>query len=290
MLSLLVATGCASPRGFTFDVTADNRAFTPPDHPGPEYFSGVCEAIRALGPGAFMISPGDIDPVSHTYATIEQTFGKSYTWYPVVGNHELEKPEDMVWLREYNAGGRKLPGIVRSGPPGAVETCYSFNHEIAHFAVLNQYYDGQTDSATDGTISDALYQWLAEDLAANDKPIVFVAGHEPTIAMPDMDTGRLRHVGDSLDRDPKANHRFWSLLRKHNVTAFLCGHTHNASVAKINGIWQIDAGQARGIGDKGAPSTFVRIHVSPDGVFCDVYRSDKAGEAPYAREFTERLR
>ncbi len=287
---ILAAAGCAGPRGFTFDVTADSRQFTLPEHAGPAYFAGVCTAIRNLGPGAFMISPGDIDPVSRTHATIEETFGKSYPWYPVVGNHELEKPEDMVWLRAYNAGGRKLPGIVRSGPPGAVETCYAFDYGKAHFVVLNQYYNGEMDNAKGGTTGDALYRWLAEDLAATSQPIIFVAGHEPSICMPDLDNGRIRHVGDSLDKDAAANHRFWSLLRKHKVTAFLCGHTHNASVAKINGVWQVDAGHARGLGDKGAPSTFVRIHVIGERVTCDVYRSDEADKKPYSKVWSERLR
>ena len=290
ILLLSATIGCAAPRAFTFDVTADNRKFTPPEFSGPAYFSGVCEAIRDLGPGAFMISPGDVDPPDRTYTTIEQVFGKAYTWYPVVGNHELEKPEYMAWLREYNAGERKLPNIVRIGPPGAVETCYSFNYMDAHFAIINQYYDGQRDDAKGGAVSDALYRWLSDDLTATHQPIIFVAGHEPTVAIPDMDNGRVRHGGDSLDSDGPANHRFWPLLRKHNVTAYLCGHTHNASIARINGVWQIDAGHARGLGDDGAPSTFARIHVAPDGVVCDVFRSTKPGEAPYTRTFTERLR
>lgn len=290
LISLFVLTGCATPGAFTFDVTADNRSYTPPEHPGSAYFTGVCEAIRDLGPGKFMLSPGDIDPPAHTYATIEQTIGRDYIWYPVVGNHELEKPEFMTWLRHYNAGGRKLPNIVRSGPPGAVETCYSFNYENTHFTIINQYYDGQHDDAGKGTVCDALYQWLADDLAANTKPIIFVSGHEPTVPMPDIDTGRVRHVGSSLDRDPKANHRFWSLLREHKVTAYLCGHTHNTSIAKINGVWQIDAGHARGLGDKGTPSTFLRINVNGDQVTCDVYRSDKPGEEPYRKTYSGRLR
>lgn len=290
LLLLLAAAGCTPPRAFTFDVTADSRNFTPPQHPGADCFAGVCEAIRALGPGAFMISPGDIDPPDRTHAAVRKVFGDGYTWYPVVGNHELDKPEYMPWLREYNAGGRKLPRILRSGPPGAVETCYSFDHGDAHFVIINQYYDGQRDDAKGGKIGDALSNWLADDLAATRRPFIFVAGHEPTVAMPDMGNGRLRHVGDSLDADPAANHRFWSLLREHGVTAYLCGHTHNASVAKINGVWQVDAGHARGIGDNGAASTFARIHVAPDGVVCDMYRSDKPGEAPYVRTFTERLR
>ncbi len=288
--ALLLAVGCAGPSAFCFDVISDNRMYAPPKHVGAAYFEGVCEAIRDTGPGAFMIAIGDIDPPDGTYATVERVLGKPYTWYPVVGNHELEKPEYMNWLRAYNAGGRKLPNIVRAGPPGAVETCYSFDYAHAHFAIINQYYDGQRDDVEGGAVSDALHQWLNDDLAATDKPIVFVVGHEPIIAMPDMNTGRIRHQGDSLDENPKEAHRFWSLLRKHNVVAYLCGHTHNTSIARINGLWQIDSGHARGIGDKGAPSSFVRIRVTGNHVTCDVYRSAQADKEPYRITYSEKLR
>jgi hypothetical protein len=287
---LLLAAGCEAPGRFTFDVTCDSRQYTPPEHVGAAYFEGVCQAIRDLGPGAFMIGVGDIDPPDRTYAVVRNVLGPDYTWYPVVGNHELEKPEYMVWLREYNTGGSKLPRIVRSGPAGAVETCYSFDYGCAHFAVINQYYDGQRDNVGGGTVSDALYEWLAADLAGTDKRIIFVAGHEPLIAMPDMGTGRIRHQGDSLDDNEAAGHRFWSLLRKHEVTAYLCGHTHNASVAKINGLWQVDAGHARGQGDKGAPSTFARIQVAPEQVICDLCRSSQPMEQTYEKVYSERLR
>ncbi len=270
---MLFVAGCgASQRGFVFDVAADMREFTAPQHPGPAYFDGVCAALQRLGPGAFMVSPGDEDPPERVRATLDSTLGADYTWYPVVGNHEGEQPQTLEYLRKLNAGGRKLPRIVRAGPPGAVETCYAFDYRNAHFVVLNEYYDGRTDMATDGDVPDALYQWLAEDLAANRRPIVFVFGHEPTVAVPDIDNGLVRHRGDSLDAHEANNYRFWSLLRQHKVTAFICGHTHCASLTKINGVWQVDSGHARGLGDEGASSTFVRVHVLPAGVRCDMYR------------------
>jgi hypothetical protein len=188
-----------------------------------------------------------------------------------------------VYLRALNAEGHKLPGIVRGGPPGAVETCYAFDYQNAHFVVLNQYYDGKGDMATDGDVTEPLYSWLAEDLAANKQPIVFVFGHEPAVAVPDIDNGLVRHRGDSLDAHEANNFRFWTLLRQHRVTAYICGHTHCTSVAKINGVWQIDAGHARGLGDEGTASTFLRVHVLPAGVRCDVYRmTGKGGD--YARK------
>jgi hypothetical protein len=106
--------------------------------------------------------------------------------------------------------------------------------------------------------------------------------------VPDLDNGRVRHRGDSLDKYPANNHRFWALLRQQGVLAYFCGHTHNASVARINGLWQIDCGHARGLGDPGAASTFLKLYVEPAGVRCEVYRSDGAG-GPYRLAYETRL-
>lgn len=75
---------------FTFAVTCDMREFSGPgQYDTQQYFRGACEAINALGGGVFMVSPGDIDPTEDVYWTITSTLGITYTWYPVVGNHEL---------------------------------------------------------------------------------------------------------------------------------------------------------------------------------------------------------
>lgn len=287
-LALVGLVGCHANPGFDFDVTADMRNCTPPEHPGPDFFSGVCTALRDVGPGAFMVIVGDLDPPRRVRATLDATLGTQYVWYPVVGNHELDRPEYMPYLREANAGGNTLPEVVRAGPPGAVETCYAFDYGNAHFVVLNEYYDGQSDTALDGDVGDALYDWLAADLAANRRELVFVFGHEPSVAVPDLTNGRVRHRGDSLDKYAERNHRFWSLLREHDVVAYVCGHTHNVSLAWINGIWQIDAGHARGRGDPGAPSSFLKFHVRPGGVSCDVYR--QADDGTYRHMLTRQLR
>ncbi len=286
-LVLSVVTGCAPPRGFHFDVAADMRNYTPPEYTGPQYFEGACTAIRDLGPGAFMVVPGDLDPPERVRATLDAILGPEYVMYPVVGNHELDQPDYMPYLRELNRNGKTLPGIVRSGPPGAEETCYSFDYRNAHFVVLNQYYDGSSDVGTDGDVVPALCNWLAEDLADNDLPFIFVFGHEPAVSVPDLDNGRVRHRGSSLDKYAENNHRFWTLLREYQVVAYFCGHTHDASVTKINGVWQIDCGHARGNGDPGTRSTFVKVYVEPDGVRCVIFR--QAGNG-YEATFEERLR
>jgi hypothetical protein len=194
-----------------------------------------------------MLSPGDVEPASASASLIAKVLGDNYTWYPVVGNHELEDPETMVFLRELNKNGNSLPNVVNKGPEGCEETTYSFDYGDFHFVILNEYFDGKSDMGTDGNIVDELLIWLDNDLAVTNKKHIIISGHEPIIPMPDMNNGRRRHVGDSLDQYPKETFKFYQIMMKYNVLAYLNGHTHNTSYAKINGIWQIDCGHARGV-------------------------------------------
>jgi hypothetical protein len=246
----------------TFSVTADMRHYTGENI---NYFRNACEQIAFGGAGDFMVSPGDIDPPDNTYATIQKYIDPTYLWYPVAGNHETETASDMVWLRIFNRDGNTLPNIVNVGPAGCAETTYSFDYGNAHFVVLNEYFDGSSDVGTDGDVVESLRAWLEDDLSYYGKPITFVFGHEPAFPQPDADNGRIRHSGDSLDKYPGNRDAFWNTLAAYNVTAYICGHTHNYSTYKQDGVWQIDVGHARGIGDMGAMSTLVMLYVMESG-------------------------
>ena len=257
---------------FSFVVTADMREFAGPGtYDSAQYFRGAMQAVAAHGVGAFMLSPGDIDPPAGVIWTITQTLGSAYIWYPVVGNHEAETIVDMDWLRMFEYGA------VHSGPAGCPETTYSFDYSNSHFVVLNEYCDLSGDTATDGDIPDHLYNWLRADLEATTAANIFVTGHEPAFPQPDADNGRLRHEFDSLNAHPSNRNRFWDLLREHEVAVYLCGHTHNYSLARVNGLWQLDAGHARGLGDAGARSTFVLIQVDGTSISYQTYRDDASG-------------
>jgi hypothetical protein len=276
----LERTGQAGGVQFTFAITADMRLYSGPGtYDTPQFFRGACEAINSLGGTAFMVSPGDIDPPAGVEWTIEQYLGQDYLWYPVVGNHESETAEDMEWLRayDYDANGETPPNIVNVGPAGCEETNYSFDYENSHFVVLNEYCDGTNDIGADGDVVDALYDWLVTDLAATEQSHVFVFGHEPAYPQPDADVGRLRHEGDSLNAHPVNRDRFWNLLRDEAVVAYICGHTHNYSAVQVDGVWQLDAGHARGLGDTGAPSTFILVYVHDESVRFEAYRDDASG-------------
>lgn len=255
---------------FSFAVTADIRDYTGTN---VNYFRGVCERLFYGGAGDFMISPGDIDPPSKVYNDIQEYIGTDYNWYPVTGNHEAETPDDMNWLRAYNLNGNLLPGIVNTGPPGGEETTYSFNYGNVHFIILNEYFDNNNDTATNGDIPDQLYTWLVDDLNSNSNPVTFVFGHEPAFPQPDEESGRLRHEADSLNQYTSNRDRFWTALKSSNVTAYYCGHTHNYSKTRIDSVWQIDAGHARGTGDTGSRSTFLMVYVMDDNkVWLSTYR------------------
>jgi hypothetical protein len=161
----------------------------------------------------------------------------------------------MEYLRKYARQENSLPNLVRRGPAGCEETTFSFEWENCHFVVLNQYYDGMSDMGADGDVVPELLAWLAEDLQESCKEFTFVFGHEPIFPMPDMETGRIRHYDSSLNKYMDNNIVFIQLLRNLNATAYICGHSHNASYSMFNGLWQIDTGHSRGL-EGTSPETY----------------------------------
>jgi predicted phosphodiesterase len=262
---------------FSFAVVGDMRRFAGPDYHTSNYFLGALEAIRGSGPVAFMIIPGDLDPPHHVIEDITTTLGANVPVYVAVGNHDTGNAAFMTYIRGLNLGGSRLPNIVRKGPPGALETMYAFDWGDAHFTVLNEYFDGTSDAGAHGDVTDATLAWLSDDLASVTKPFVFVVGHNPAYVFPDMASARVRHEGGGLEANPAHRDRFWKLLKERHVTAYICGHTHNASAKKVEGVWQLDTGHARGKGDERAPSTFIKITVGNGDARYEYIRAEAHG-------------
>lgn len=283
LLFLFAAASAALAVDFHFTVTADPRS----NHTG---FSTTLGAINTFcgGPGAFHVSVGDIDPIPENRAVIDTKFGASFVWYPIIGNHEEETGADMQWLRaEYDTGNSVRTPLKnytnQDGPTGTQRVCYTWDYGNAHFIAMNQYWNGgptegtgtdisKDDTAAAGDVVAALRTWLADDLAANTKPFVFVFGHEP--AFPAN-----RHVGDSLDQYPANRDVFWQVLEDADVQAFFVGHTHYYSKHLgdkdgIGDVWQFDAGNAGN--DPGDGMTFFDITVGSSTATIDVWR-DKTG-------------
>ena len=243
---------CQSPNqefinAFEFITAADMRYYVSNVDTNTRHFMGALEAIKLQGAGSFLVSTGDIDPPGEVRSAIDSILGQDYPWYPVIGNDEIEGEEHVEFLRNYARNKQNLPYLIRYGPAGCEETTFSFEWENCHFVVLNQYYDGKSDMGTDGDVVPELLEWLEVDLAENQKNFIFVFGHEPIFPMPDMETGRIRHDDNSLNKYMDNNIAFIQLLNKYEVTAYICGHTHNTSYSMFNGLWQIDTGHSRGL-------------------------------------------
>lgn len=264
----------------SFTVAGDMRSFTEnTKDDGRRFFDGACEAMQRVGPGAFLISPGDFDPPSANRAIIDRYLGPKFPWYVIVGNHEVENAAVMPWVREWLAGD--IPHLVRRGLPGTQLTIYSWDAGNSHFVAIDSYpwaVPGTPGNKGKVDLTDATLKWIEDDLAATKQPFRWVIGHQPLESVPDMDSGRVRHEKDSISYDVTRAGRFADLLKEHGVTAYICGHTHNTSVVKLKlGIWQADTGHARGGGDTGSPSSFLKFRVVGNQAFADIYRADPSG-------------
>jgi len=264
--------------GFNFTVTADPRSST-------ANWNSVLTGIQTNcgGLGAFHIAAGDIDPPQPLRDAIDSHFGSSALWYPAIGNHEIDNPgsgnPDIQWVRdEYNTGhGVRTPlknFTNQDGPDGCIETTYSWDYGNARFIMLNEYWNGGTapgsDEAANGNIIQQLYDWLAANLTANTKPVVFVIGHEPAYPF-------YRHLTDSLNQYPTNRDNFWNLLESEDVQAYFCGHTHYYSRYQPNPdkTWQIDAGNAGNWSSPGDTPCFINITVTAGAVRYDAWKADK---------------
>jgi 3',5'-cyclic AMP phosphodiesterase CpdA len=181
------------------------------------------------------------------------------------GNHELMSLEEP-WgsqrcgkrLRPYvplldnvrafkESLGDMLAG--EAGPESDLGMTYSFNIGGCHFAVLAAYTMFQHNSISNQTI-----KWLDEDLqkarARNLK--LFVVSHPPAFpggghmwdALPFYDPDYNCEGYDDrfgIDRRRERD-RFWNILKKHKVVAYLCGHEHNIQIQNVEGVWHIVSG------------------------------------------------
>ena len=277
-ISTLTAAPSATPvPKFSFVVTSDMSHYSDQEYENyPNFFAALLGYVDQMGPGDFMVSTGDVIPAEGTDWTVDQVLGEGYPWFPIPGNHDFGTAErNFFEAYPYPFNGEDLPGLVRWGPDSCPRTTYSFDYHNAHFALLNVYCDEEAPWGIDGSVSDTLYTWLAKDLSETTQEHIFVFGHEPAFPQPDDETGQARHVDDSLNQYPEARDRFWVLLQEHDVIAYVHGHTHTYSAMQIDGVWQLDAGQAMGVRAAPSPGTFLYMTIQGERVTLRTYRGEE---------------
>ncbi len=265
----------------------------------------ACRAMATEGAGEFLVSPGDLDqqyssnPGDFAFQIVDQEIASGFPFFPGVGNHEFDDLNTMNAIRNFNHGG--IYYDVNPGPPGSENTTYSWDHGDAHFVMLNECFDGSYDlGAANGNWNPVLDAWFIADLEANARPIIFVFGHFPAFPQPDRDTGLSMHTDDTdfnMANNGAYRDALWNILVDHNVTAYVCGHSHVSSAVNIEGVWQVDFGHARGPRDQTwhGPSTFLRFNVGDDfsvnlETWRQPYTSGAGNEAPYTLWHTDLIK
>lgn len=167
----------------------------------------------------------------------------------VVGNHEIETPEDILFHRNFfyeysNEFLRPAAQIFQ-----ASTTNYSYEIGDLHVSVINQYVTDTSDGGTtDGHIHSDVFDWLKEDLRSATATHKIVIAHEPLYPVQ-------RHIGASIDQNPEERDMFSNLLASYGVVAHIVGHTHFASLTETafdfhsykqsvlgGGFWELDTG------------------------------------------------
>ena len=223
--------------------------------------------------GAFHITLGDEVRPARLFRLMKQEFGPGILWFPLVGNHDVNRflgHPAIFWIRRHYAA---LSFLSREGPSGAESTTYALDYGAAHLVMLNLYYNGNSDKGVrHGRVDESLLKWLEKDLSQNRKAVTLVFGHEPAFA-------RMSRGGISLEtRD-----RFWALLEKYGVMAYICGHEHKYERIRPRGrVWQVTVGNAGNTAHSEEDGfTFLDIEVFERGVRLCVWRGNRG---PFASD------
>ena len=182
-------------------------------------------------------------------------YSKNLVWpkvWPVVGNHEIRNKKDEDNFRKV------FPDVFINGPDDEKGLSYSFEFTDSKFIVVNsdRWYYGDPNDTTDDR-KDWHYikhlDWLENELIEaeeNKLNHIFVFSHEMAFptgghlhdGLPNLG----RHIVFPLDSTRlwylDRRNKFWSLLKKYNVDAHICGHEHLYARQSVDGVYEIITG------------------------------------------------
>lgn len=220
--------------------------------------------IVATDPNVHFLSTGGDTPTYQRLRTeISNAINDSlrcgateFPFYPAVGNHEFDDPNDMPWWSTNyatnwsNPGNSRLalqlPGVTnfQSGPSQVLAsgggtralgngTVYSFDYKNAHFVMIHNYEQGVGDSlggawdvngSSVNDPSNSQIDWIRQDLQSTTKPFKFVFGHVALDAIRYSSTNP--PPGWSEHNSNFHTIELTQVLADTNVTAYFHGHDH----------------------------------------------------------------
>jgi len=199
--------------GWSFGVCGDSRD----DSRG--VFPRILAAVEKSDM-EFLLHTGDLERSGG--AASWQTFRERTKEFPkplflVIGNHELQGTTAEEFARFFG-----LPG-----------TSYSFTHEDAHFAIV--------DNAS-GSLPDSLLSWLEQDLAEHPRKTDGIRYLVVAMHIPPRTDNIIPH-GTAKNYDAQSE-RLRKILTSHEVDLLLAGHEHMHLVDEWGGIKVIVSGGA----------------------------------------------
>ncbi len=171
-----------------------------------------------------------------------------------VGNHEVQHRDDENNFRKL------FPDVFMNGPDDEKGLTYSFDYDNSHFVFMtsDRWHYGDLADTTDDK-PDRHYikhlDWLEQNLnQAKLRGIkhIFVISHEPAFPIGGHLRDGLPNLGWNINAiEDISKHwylvqrnRFWEILSKYNVTAYINGHEHSYGRQSVNGVYQISAGSS----------------------------------------------
>jgi Icc protein len=194
---------------FHFAILGDRTGETEPG-----VYEQVWKETAAEHP-SFIVTVGDtIQGLNDSTADAEwreaqRIFIKGIPLYLTAGNHDIWSDLSEALFRKY------------SGHP----VHYGFDHEQAHFTIL--------DNSRDDHFSSAELSWLEADLRAHEKqPLKFVVSHRPS------------WIVEVLLKNPQSV--FHQLMKKYGVKYVISGHVHQMIHSDFEGIMYLSMPSAGG--------------------------------------------
>ncbi|MCM1141948.1 MAG: metallophosphoesterase [Muribaculum sp.] len=177
------------------------------------------EAVLALGDAFHYIGVESVnDPLwNSNYETIYTNPELMVEWFPILGNHEYRGNTQAVL--DYSGVSRRW-----CMPSKYYSKSFRDKHTSVKIVMLDttpliDKYRTNAEEYPDVVKEDmnVQLQWLDEELANAKEDWIIVAGHHPIFADTDKSKSERTDMQTRVD----------SILRKHNVDMYICGHIHN---------------------------------------------------------------